>query len=74
LDTIGARSVVFWVAAVAIVVAQGAILRTARAYVQAPVAPAAKPKTWLEALWAVAPAVALAAMLVAAWRVMAGGA
>jgi heme/copper-type cytochrome/quinol oxidase subunit 2 len=69
-DMSGARSAVFWIAAVAIVVAQAAILRTARQYVQAPVTPEAKPKTWLEAFWAVAPAVALAGILLAAWRLM----
>lgn len=69
-DMIGVRSAVFWVAAVAIVVAQAAILRTARAYVKAPVSPEAKPKTWLEAFWAVAPAVALVGVLVAAWRLL----
>lgn len=63
----GLREAVFWVAALAIVVAQAAILRTARAYVvQAPRGRAASP--WLEAFWAVVPALGLAAMLVVAWR------
>lgn len=74
LDFPGAQRAVFWVAAVAIVVAQAAILRTARAYVRAPIAPGTTPKAWLEAVWAVAPAVVLVGMLVAAWRTMTGGA
>lgn len=63
----GLREAVFWVAAAAIVIAQAAILRTARAYVaQAPRDRDASP--WLEACWAIVPAVGLAAMLVVAWR------
>lgn len=68
LATFGARSVVFWVAAAAIVVAQVAILRTARAYVRAPSHAGRRPTPWLEAFWAVAPAVALAAILAFAWQ------
>lgn len=64
----GARSAVFWVAAAAILVAQVAILRTARAYVQAPAQADRRPTPWLEAFWAVAPAVGLVAVLVVAWR------
>ncbi|MCU0622524.1 MAG: hypothetical protein MUF53_01525 [Gemmatimonadaceae bacterium] len=63
-----ARRVVFWVAAAAIVVAQVAILRTARAYVQAPAQADRRPTPWLEAFWAVAPAVGLLVMLAFAWR------
>lgn len=69
-DLPGARSAVFWVAAVAIVVAQVAILRTARAYVQAPAHADRRPTPWLEGFWAVAPVVALGAILVAAWRAL----
>lgn len=66
--SLGARSVVFWVAAAAIVVAQAAILRTARAYVRAPSHADRRPAPWLEGFWAVAPAVALVAILAFAWR------
>ncbi len=63
-----ARRVVFWVAAAAIVVAQAAILRTARAYVRAPVPGERRSSPWLEATWAIVPALALASILVVAGR------
>ncbi len=68
IDTPGAKRVVYLIAALLVVVAQAAILRTARAYVKAPASPDQRPTPWLEAFWAVAPVAALAAILLAAWR------
>jgi heme/copper-type cytochrome/quinol oxidase subunit 2 len=59
--------VVFWISAVAIVIAQAAILRTARSYIAAPSSPDRAPTPWLEGFWAFAPAVALAAILYVSW-------
>lgn len=62
---------VFWVALVCCVVAQVAILRSALAHHRPPAdAPATLPATrrGVEILWAVLPAVALAAVLVLTYR------
>lgn len=67
-DFPGARRAVYAVAAALVVVAQIAILRTAGAYVKAAPSPDRRPTPLLEAFWAVAPAVALIAMLAYAWE------
>lgn len=63
-----ARRAVFWVAAAAIVVAQAAILRTASAYIHARVPGERRSSPWLEATWAIVPALALAVVLVLVGR------
>ena len=58
----------FWAAAVACVVAQGAIVRSVLAGSRNVAAPAARRPA--ELVWALAPALALAAVLVFTWRAL----
>ena len=67
-------TVLFWIAAVACVVAQAAILRSvlrvmrAASARRAPDAPVSRARPLVELMWALLPAVALVAVLAATWR------